>query len=138
MENKDQLFITQEEVAALGMDERFGTIPFRLVTELAIRLTSFDFEKKYGVHHEVVDGRQVAMEVEDLEYGRIPEEKMTPIHHEYIALWAEEMEKLFGKIKEMRMQFPKEAYNPPSAQPAPQQKDRTMQDEMNDLFKDVR
>ncbi len=129
-----QLFLTDEEVAALGMDERFGTIPFRLVTELAIRLTSFGFEKKYGVHHEVVDGRQVAMEVENLEYGRIPKEKMTPIHHEYIALWAEELEKLFGEVKGMKRQFPREAYEKPAAE-KPAGKKNTLQDSMDELFK---
>lgn len=140
----DQLLLTEDEIKSLALEERLGVIPVRLVFDLAVRCMSYEFGGKYHISYTEVDIRDVARAIEDLEYHRVPKEKMTPIHHEYIALWAGKLENIFGEVKTMKRQFQPEAYQAPSKpimeKPVPQEQRKAppLQEEMDRLFKDFR
>lgn len=137
---RQQLFLTEEEIQSLNLEEKWKKIPTKLVVGLAVRCLSYDFKEKYSVDYNAkgINVRQIAGDVEDLEYSRMQREKMTPIQNEYIALWAEELEKLFGEVKERKRQFPPQAYQQQTTQ-RPTTEEKTgpsLQDRMSELFKD--
>ena len=130
---RDQLFLTEDEIESLGIEERFRRLPFRLIVGLTVRSLSSKFKNRHGVNYTDIDAGKLADEILDFEYGRVPREEMKPVHHEYVSMWAEELEKLFGKIKANKRQFPSEAY-PKTEDPVYQEKEPTLQEQIDRLL----
>ncbi|MBI4168208.1 MAG: hypothetical protein HY515_04600 [Candidatus Aenigmarchaeota archaeon] len=118
---RDQLLLTEEEVTKLDIEERFRLIPFQLVVRIATAHMSHEFQQKYGYIE--IDPGKIAKDVEDLEYGRVPKESMTPVQHEYISLWAGKLKDLFSEIEQEKRRFTEE------------KKESDMNDRMNELFR---
>lgn len=135
-----QFHLTDEELKTLAVEERLSKIPMRIITDMAVRCLSHQFGTKYGINYTQIDVGQIAMNIEDLEYERVPKDKMTPIHQEWDALKAEAVEAILGDVKTTKRQFPPEAYTQPTreapkVQPIQEQPtDMTLQDDINKLL----
>ncbi|MBI4177728.1 MAG: hypothetical protein HY516_05200 [Candidatus Aenigmarchaeota archaeon] len=126
---QSQLFLSDDEISALKLEERFKPLPMRLLVELSVSLISYEFGKTYGVNYTEVNPTQVMRDIEELENGNVKTADMKPVHKEYISLWARELKKLFGEVEEMKRQFPPQAYETQT------KKGPTMQESMDELFR---
>lgn len=108
---RDNYLLADEQIESLHIEQRTGMIPFRLLVDLAIRISSFGFKDKHGMNYPLVDAIQAAHEIGSLENGRVERGKTTPVQDEYLALWAAEEEKIYAEVKEMKRHFPPQAYS---------------------------
>ncbi len=102
----DQMFLTDEEIDSLGIDQRFRTVPFKMVVGLVHYVKFHARKNNYGFNlNEDIKVWEIAEQIEDLEDMKVPKESMTPLQSEYISLWASELQQLFLQVSQMKSRF---------------------------------